>query len=143
MSHQEHQNELGLDHEYDLDTLLANIDTLESDPKLWPKTLHDLMCVMESQIKHRHPEHAKQAHTLARSNVLAIAHYLGGRQLYLPRDDRLQRALRDHLIYERYRGRANHDSLAAEYGLTTIQIYNIVAQQRKLHTARIQPQLFS
>lgn len=143
MSRQEHQNELGLDHEYDLDTLLANIDTLESDPKLWPKTLHDLMCVIEAQIKHRHPEHAKHAYTLARSNVLAIAHYLGGRQLYLPRDDRLQRALRDHLIYERYRGRANHDSLAAEYGLTTIQIYNIVAQQRKLKLARIQPQLFS
>lgn len=61
MSHQEQQTELGLDHEYDLDTLLANIDTLESDPKLWPKTLHDLICVMESQIKRQHPELSKQA----------------------------------------------------------------------------------
>lgn len=142
MSHQEQQTELGLDHEYDLDTLLANIDTLESDPKLWPKTLHDLMCVMEAQIKRRHPEHAMHAYAMARSNVLAIAHYLGGRQLYLPRDDRLQRALRDHQIYQEYKGRVNHDALAAQYGLTTIQIYNIVANQRKLHTARIQPQLF-
>lgn len=142
MSHQEHQTELGFDHEYDLDTLLANIDTLESDPRLWPKALHDLICVMESQIKRQHPEQADQARALARTNVMAIAHYLGGRQLYLPRDDRLQRALRDHEIYQEYKGRVNHDALATQYGLTTIQIYNIVANQRKLHTARIQPQLF-
>lgn len=142
MSLSDQQTELGLEHDYDLDTLLNNIDTLESDPRLWPKTLHDLMCVMEAQIKHQHPAHAELAYTLARTNVMAIAHYLGGRQLYLPRDDRLQRALRDHLIYQEYKGRVNHDELASKYGLTTIQIYNIVAQQRKLYTDRLQPQLF-
>lgn len=142
MSDHENQTGFAFEQSDDLDELLANIDTLESDPKLWPKTLHDLMLVMESQIIRKHPELADQAYELARSNVMALAHYLGGRQLYLPRDDRLQRALRDHRIYERYMGRKNHDDLAIEYGLTTIQIYNIVAQQRKLATARVQPQLF-
>ena len=142
MSDRENQTGFAFEQSDDLDELLANIDTLESDPKLWPKALHDLICVIESQIKRHHPALTDQAYELARSNVMAIAHYLGGRQLYLPRDDRLQRALRDHRIYERYKGRKNHDELATEYGLTTIQIYNIVAQQRQLATARVQPRLF-
>lgn len=142
MSHQEHQNEL-FQTDDDLTALLDNIDTLESDPKLWPKTLHDLMCIMEAQIKTRHPELTEHAYKLARTNVIAIAHYLGGRQLYLPKDERLQKALRDYNIYHHQFTGANHQELADFHGLTKIQIYNIIANQHKLHITRIQPSLFN
>lgn len=127
----------------DLTALLNHVDTLESDPRLWPKTLHDLMCIMEAQVKTRHPELADQAYQLARTNVIAVAHYLGGRQLYLPRDERLQKAFRDYKIYHHQFTGNNHHEIANEYGLTSVQIYNIIANQHKLHIARIQPSLFN
>lgn len=138
---QESQSEL-FQPDDDLLTLLDNIDTLDTDPRLWPKTLHDLMSVMEAQIKTRHPKLSSNAYEIARTNVIAVAHYLGGRQLYLPRDDRLQKAFRDYKIYHQFTGN-NHKELAEEHGLTSVQIYNIVANQHKLHTARIQPSLFN
>ncbi|KJZ07034.1 hypothetical protein TW85_24920 [Marinomonas sp. S3726] len=139
---QESQSEL-FQPDDDLLTLLDNIDTLDTDPRLWPKTLHDLMSVMEAQIKTRHPKLSDNAYEIARTNVIAVAHYLGGRQLYLPRDDRLQKAFRDYKIYHHQFTGNNHKELALEYGLTSVQIYNIVASQHKLHTARIQPSLFN
>lgn len=135
------QQSFDLNDDDNLDDILANIDKLEDDPKLWPKMLHDLICVTESHIKNKRPHLNDDAHKLARDVVISISHYLGGRQLYLPRDDRLQRALRDHKIYQEFSGN-NQQELAFKYDLTSIQIYNIIAHQRKLHHARVQPCLF-
>lgn len=129
---------LAIDDQVDLDTLLEHLDHLEGDPKLWPRTLANLLAVIENQLERSQPSHKGDCGKMARDITAAIAHYLGGRQVYLPRDARLQRALRDHQIYKAHRGN-NHQALADQHGLTVIQIYNIVAKQEKLFRAS-QPQ---
>ncbi len=134
----EHENQQSLFSETgDLTALLDNLDHLDDDPRLWPKTLFDLRAVIESQLKHGK---ATTNEAIARDVTAAIAHYLGGRQVYLPRDSRLQRALRDYQIYANFNG-SNHHQLAEKSGLTSAQIYNILAQQKKLHLSRRQHQL--
>jgi len=130
---------LSVDESPDLDDLLKHLDHMGDDPNLWPKTLGNFLAVTENQIQRSRPD-LGDARGLACDVVAAIAHYIGGRQIYLPRDDRLQRALRDYRIYRDFTGH-NHEELALRERLTVIQIYNIVAVQRKLFRARIQPQL--
>lgn len=126
----------------DLETLLANMDQIDNgDPKLWPKTLADLMSVAQHQLARSLKIKSDEAYPVARDMIAALAHYMGGRQVYLPRDDRLQRALRDIHIYQAFTGR-NHQQLADRYELTTMQIYSILAEQKKLHLARTQPDMF-
>lgn len=81
-----------------------------------------------------------QAAKMATSGVLAIAEYLGGRTAYLPRGDRLRKALRDAEIYHRAR-RGNIRKLAEEYRLSDLQIYRIVREQKELHLAKVQGRL--
>lgn len=71
---------------------------------------------------------------LATAAVLAQAEYMGGRQLYLPKGDRLRRALRDAEIFHRAH-RGNIDALATEFGLTDSQVYRINREQRALFIA--------
>jgi Mor family transcriptional regulator len=130
-----------VDESPDLEDLLEHLDHLDDDPNLWPRTLANFLAVSERQIKTSRPELSEDSvRKLARELIASLAHYLGGRQIYFPRDDRLRRALRDHRIYQDFQGH-NHDELADRHGLTVIQIYNIVAQQKKLHMARVQPSL--
>lgn len=118
----------------DLDTILANLDQMESDPRLWPKTLANLMAVVQHQVGCSQSITKEAAYPIARDIIAALAHYMGGRQMYLPRDDRLKRAFRDIQIYQAFDGR-NHQALAKQHRLTTAQVYNILAQQKKLHSS--------
>jgi len=139
--HDQQLDMMGMD-EVDLDTILANLDQMESDPRLWPKTLADLMAVVQQQICRSQSLPKEKAYPVARDIIAALAHYMGGRQMYLPRDDRLKRAFRDIQIYQAFDGR-NHQALAEQHGLTTMQIYAILAEQKKLHIGRVQQSLFS
>ena len=62
----------------------------------------------------------------AQDIVVVIVHHLDGRNIYLPRDDRLKRA-----IYHAFTG-SNHRELAQKSELTTAQPYNIIRNQRAL-----------
>jgi len=125
----------------DLDDMISHLDQHGDDIVKWPQSLADFMAVTESAITRTMPDmESDSAHTLARNITISLAHYLGGRQTYLPRDVRLQRALRDYRIYRDFRGR-NYEALARREGLTVTQVYNIVAAQRKLFRNRVQPGL--
>jgi len=128
--------------EFDLDTILDNLDRIDDIPKLWPKTLAELMIVVQYQLSRSMGIKTDEAYPVARDTIAAIAHHLGGHKIYLPRDERLQRALRDIQIYQTFNG-SNQEKLADLYGLTYAQICSIIAQQTKLHRDRIQPSLFS
>ena len=125
----------------DLNTLLEHMDQIDNDPRAWPRSLADMLSVIQHQLMRSQSLTKDAAYPVARDIMASLAHYMGGRQLYFPRDDRLQRALRDIRIYQTFDGR-NHQALADHYGLTTMQIYNIVAQQKKLHISRVQNSLF-
>ncbi|EMQ6642039.1 hypothetical protein RXE51_005971 [Pseudomonas aeruginosa] len=105
----------------------------------WPKALADLVSVIEAAHL-RAGDAPDVAQRRAFLTVRALSNYAGGRQLYMPKGDVLDRALRDIKIWSRYNGR-NVDDLVAEFNLGFGQVYTIIAEQRELHRQRIQPSL--
>ncbi|MBU2673550.1 MULTISPECIES: Mor transcription activator family protein [Hafnia] len=117
---------------------LDNIPVADMEGQ-WPQMLVALMDVLEGELSRQRiaGDNRQQARKLA----TALAHYMGGRPYYLPNGERLKNALRDDMIYRSFDGR-NIESLRRAHGLGQAQIYNIIAQQRALHSRRIQPELF-
>lgn len=115
----------------------AVLDTVPADK--WEKALVEFIEVGEAALRRRGlTEDDAFAH--ARDVVLAIAEFRGGRLFYLPKGERLLKALRDMEIFRRARG-GNIEALADEYGVGVIQIYAIIRHQRKLHIKRTQREL--
>ncbi|UZZ12216.1 hypothetical protein NDO41_07010 [Ectopseudomonas mendocina] len=106
----------------------------------WPKALADLVSVIEAAHL-RAGDGPEVAQRRAFVTVRALSNYAGGRQLYMPKGDVLERALRDREIWGKYKGN-NIDDLAEAFDLTVVQVYSIIAEQRALHRQRIQPSLF-
>lgn len=106
----------------------------------WAPMLASMVAVLEALYR-RGGMDEMAAFRQASDSVMALADYWGGRVVYLPRGDRLKLALRDAEIYRRFRGSANADALAKEFGLNVIRIYAIHAEQRNLYIQRTQQQL--
>ncbi|EKE75205.1 Mor transcription activator family protein [Gallaecimonas xiamenensis] len=125
----------------DLDQILAHLDQLsDSDvKKLWPQTLVNLVEVFEAAFK-REGLSEDDAKGLAKVAVVSQAHYMGGRTFYLPRDERLKKALRNIRIWQEFTGRNKHE-LLEKYQLTMSQLVNIINEQKALQTAKVQMQL--
>lgn len=104
---------------------------LRNDPRSWPTLLAELVDVIFDYLNGLDILDSDKSLTLAQDLVIVISHHLGGRSIYLPRDDRLRRAVRDAVIYRSFDG-SNHLDLARKTGLTTTQIYNIISRQRRL-----------
>jgi Mor family transcriptional regulator len=106
----------------------------------WPKTLIELAEVFTAHFAERGlaDEEAKRE---ARSLVLTLAQYFGGRMWYVPRGDTLRNALRDLEIWHRFDGR-NAQALAAEFRLSFVHVYRVIAEQRRLHREKTQHKLF-
>ena len=106
----------------------------------WPQTLADMVDVLVAVSKRQGMDEGT-AFTGARQAVAAIAHYLGGRPIYLPKGDEIKRALRDEEIY-RVANRDNIDAIAQQYGFSRRAIEKIVARQTALHRRKLQGRLF-
>lgn len=125
----------------ELAELLAGRETLsDADTRAWPKILASLVDVMVAHYRRR-GRSEDAARDEAEAAVITLAHYLGGRVFYLPRDTRLRLALRDTRIWAEFSGN-NAPELAERYNLTLNQIYNILREQRALHRKRHEPELF-
>jgi len=117
---------------------LDQIPTAELKAK-WPKALADLCDVLECELSR---EGVGEPAIRARKLALVLAHYLGGRAYYLPTGDHLKAALRDREIFERWFKGEQIEALAAHYRLSHPQLYSVLAEQRKLHRRRHQPDMF-
>lgn len=115
------------------------IPTAELKAK-WPQSLADLVAVMECELKR---EGVDAPGSISRKLAVVLAHYLGGRAYYIPTGETLFAALRDREIFERWYQNEPMDSIATHYKLSHPQLYAIIAEQRKLHRKRHQPDLFS
>ncbi|GEK71573.1 MULTISPECIES: Mor transcription activator family protein [Halomonas] len=120
-------------------------DALErlQDPEIlrkWPQGLSDMVTVISAALCRAGDDEATARERAFRA-VRALAQYAGGRSLYVPKGEALNRALRDRAIWEAFDG-ANITALAIRHGLTEVQIYAILAEQRKLALARVQSELF-
>jgi Mor family transcriptional regulator len=125
----------------DIGDLLENIDDVADDPRIWPKSLAELVDVLADDHKEQGMDE-DDAFAAARRSIALISHYWGGRMTYLPRNDKLRTALRDNQIYRAFNGN-NITALAIKHGLTDMQIYNIIKHQRKLTLKRKQREMFS
>lgn len=134
-----------IDHADNLD-MFPNVegDVLEHlDPEIlkkWPQGLSDMLTVIESTHR-RAGDEPKVARERAFRAVRALATFHGGRTFYVPQGRQLDRALRDREIWARHTGH-NVAELSQAYHLTEVQIYSILAEQRKLARARYQSDLF-
>lgn len=125
----------------DLEQLLEHVGGAEQSKHRWPKQLADMVDVLAEHFQRRRKMPGEAAAEEATQVVTVLAHYFGGRLTYLPRDEKLRTAMRDNLIWLAFNGR-NVQALAHQHQLTEAQIYNIIKKQRKLHTSKVQPDLF-
>jgi len=107
---------------------------------VWPKLLAELVDVLADHLEVHQQMVSEEAMAQAQDIIVVIAHHLGGRSIYLPKDEKLRRAIRDAAIYRAFDG-SNHLELARRVGLTTAQIYNIISVQRRLRQDRSQVSL--
>lgn len=124
-----------------LQEILEDDSTLPESQRRWAPMLVDLLRVIEATHARRGMS-ADAAFSAALDAVTAVAEYFGGRPIYIPRGDRLAIALRDAQIFRRVKA-GNHDAIAAEYGLTTLHIYRIYKQQKRMHLRKMQGRLFN
>lgn len=113
----------------DLDVL--NTQQLNQLKKKWPRTLAELMSVIETRLA----KEKLNKPLLAEKLITDISFYLGGRDIYLPKGESLARFIRNLRIYQAFNGR-NADELAKEHGFTRRQIDNIVVQMRELNRSQ-------
>lgn len=128
------------DHEH-LGQIVDRIDlipTAELKAK-WPKALAELCDVMACELTRLG---IQDPDLISRKLAVVLAHYMGGRAYYLPTGENLLAALRDREIFEKWLGGVHIDALAKEYRISHPQIYRSIAEQRKLHRKRHQPDLF-
>lgn len=124
----------------DLQQLLEADAELPEAQRRWAPMLVDLVRVIEAAHVRRGMA-AEAAFGSALDAVKGVAEYFGGRPLYIPRGDRLLTALRDAEIFRRAKG-GNIERLAGEYGISSIQLYRVIKQQKALHLRKIQGRLF-
>lgn len=73
---------------------------------------------------------------LADAAVLELTETIGGLQVYFPRGQSIKRAIRNQAIY-RQAGKVSATDLARKYGITSIQVYNIINQQTEAHRVKV------
>ncbi|MRJ41174.1 MULTISPECIES: Mor transcription activator family protein [Idiomarina] len=135
------QNEL-FEEDKNLDELLSKAEDIELGTTAWPQTLAELVSIFKDEMMSGAVAlDEDKALSLAKRLVARQAHHMGGRQFYLPRDERLRKAIRDVEIWQRYNGR-NVAELQREFDLTAQQVYAILREQRQLERDRRQAKLF-
>lgn len=139
-NHTEQQTELFGSSVEELQTCLTKLspDDAAAVRKRWPSNLQSLALLIEAELtkaKINDPRIVGEAITLA------IGHYFGGRDVYIPTDQRLKAALRDIQIWQEYKGN-NIEQLANKFKLTGRRIAEIIQHQRIVETERRQRRLF-
>ncbi len=113
---------------------IAELDVAD-DPAKWGSRLAHLVDALDAHFRRRGMA-AEDALAEARAVVALIAIDQGGRPLYLPRGDRLQRALRDRTIFRLHNGR-NTSELARQHGITDRSVQRICREQYALRQTRL------
>lgn len=103
----------------------------------WPLVLAELVGVFDAALQASNdPNHEINAERMA----LALAKYMGGRQVYIPKASDMEAALRSENIYREFNG-TNITQLSQKYSLCEPRIYQIIQAQRALAKQRNQLKL--
>ncbi|MDO6542797.1 Mor transcription activator family protein [Photobacterium sanguinicancri] len=123
----------------ELELLLSDVDHISESHmrQRWPSTLQSLSEVLHSELKRA----GNTTPHLADKLTIALSHYFGGRDIYIPNGSKLKSALRNISIWREYNGR-NIEQLANHHKLTERQITEIIREQRQAEVKRRQRSLF-
>lgn len=135
----EQQNEIFKTETSELELLINSVTEIADDNvrKRWPSTLQSLSEVLNSELKRAKVDEPHLADKL----TIALGHYFGGRDIYIPTGNKLKIALRNIDIWREFNGR-NIEQLAARHKLTERQVTQIVRGQRLAEVQRRQRALF-
>ncbi|UTV30184.1 Mor transcription activator family protein [Photobacterium atrarenae] len=123
----------------EFEALINNVSELadENVRQRWPSTLQSLSEVLNNELNRANVKDPELADKL----TIALGHYFGGRDIYIPTGTKLKSALRNIAIWREYNGR-NIEQLASHYKLTERQITEILREQRQAEVKRRQRELF-
>ena len=111
----------------------------DNDTHKWPNTLLEIM-ELNQRVLVAAGIPAAQSIELSQQLTREYARTFGGLQMYCPKQDKIEKTIRDRSIYHEYQtGKAAE--LARKYNLSEVQVYSIYKQQRALHQQKLQPQL--
>ncbi|MCB1762189.1 MAG: hypothetical protein KDI27_03495 [Gammaproteobacteria bacterium] len=114
---------------------IADLLENEADPSLldnWEKSLAEMFDVVAAILR-REGVGDGLATRMAGKAVHGLAKYHGGRHFYLPKNEALDRAIRDRLMFHRWMsGKATPNELAAANGVSYTRVMQILAKQRRL-----------
>lgn len=117
-------------------------DISEEARRKWPRDLAALIDMYQAtliRMKYSPAESQKIAYTL----LAELSTYCGGRYIYLPKSDALEKAIRDVDLFRDWRDRnLTPDDLARRYKISLQHVYRVIAEQRRYHVNKIQGQLF-
>ncbi|MDX1301208.1 Mor transcription activator family protein [Photobacterium sp.] len=135
----EQQQEIFKTKTSELELLINSVSEIADDNvrQRWPSTLQSLSEVLNSELKRAKID----APHLADKLTIALGHYFGGRDIYIPNGSKLKSALRNIEIWREYNGR-NIEQLANYHKLTERQITEIIREQRQAEVKRRQRSLF-
>ena len=109
-----------------------------SEVRIWPLWLQSLALLIEAEFT---KAKTNEPHIVGEAITLAIGHYFGGRDVYIPTDQRLKAALREIQIWQEFNG-YNMENLAIKFGLTQRRVAEVIQQQLGVEVQRRQKSCF-
>ena len=101
----------------------------------WPELLVQMLDITSQTVQSLGVD-AELSEKIALSTIRSFADLFGGLQVYLPKGEALNRALRDREIYQQT-GKVSVSTLAHKYKLSSKQIWEIQRKQKIIHTTPI------
>lgn len=125
------------------ESLLDHLPDISDEARRkWPRDLAaliDMYYATLRRMKYNEDDAQKISYTL----LLELATYCGGRYIYLPKTDALEKAIRDVDLFRDWRNNnMQPDDLAKKYKISLQHVYRVIAEQRKYHINKVQGQLF-
>lgn len=125
------------------ESLLDHLPDISDEARRkWPRDLAaliDMYYATLRRMKYSEDDAQKISYTL----LLELATYCGGRYIYLPKTDALEKAIRDVDLFRDWRNNnMQPDDLAKKYKISLQHVYRVIAEQRKYHINKVQGQLF-
>ena len=114
--------------EHVVENTKLNSGLSQVEDSCWPKMLVDTRDHIEQAFIDEGLA-VDNAMNLAKIAVLALSIHIGGNMMYLPRGERLQKALRNAEIFKLFDGN-NTTELAMKFKLSRQTIYDILKRQR-------------
>lgn len=140
---QPNNHELFTPEETFTEELLEHLPQISDEARLkWPRDLAALLSIYQAAVQ-RLGYSLKEAETLAHALITQLAMYCGGRYIYLPKGDALEKTIRDLRLFADWRDNQHTpEMLVQKYKISLQHVYRIINQQRHYHLQKHQPALF-